>query len=166
MIMKRDGKKETASSVGPIICFLFIVLSSGISFAQPTTSDLGWPRIFEANGNKVVVYQPQLEDWEDYKNLRGKAALKNTDREYFGALSLKADTVTDFDSRIVLLRNLQIAGQTFPNVEDRLAGNGVAAHTISRPVGPPDIAATIAAYLEIKPPSGSVGVPLVEVLKE
>ena len=46
------------------------------------------------------------------------------------------------------------------------AGNGVSAQTISRPVGPQDIAATIAAYLEIKPPSGSVGVPLVEVLKE
>jgi predicted AlkP superfamily pyrophosphatase or phosphodiesterase len=46
------------------------------------------------------------------------------------------------------------------------AGNGVPAQTISRPVGPQDIAATIAAYLEIKPPSGSVGIPLVEVLKE
>ena len=46
------------------------------------------------------------------------------------------------------------------------AGNGVPAQIISRPVGPQDIAATIAAYLEIKPPSGSVGVPLVEVLKE
>jgi len=46
------------------------------------------------------------------------------------------------------------------------AGNGVSAQTISRPVGPQDIAATIAAYLSIKPPSGSVGVPLVEVLKE
>ncbi len=46
------------------------------------------------------------------------------------------------------------------------AGNGVPAQTISRPVGPHDIAATIAAYLEIKPPSGSVGIPLVEVLKE
>ena len=46
------------------------------------------------------------------------------------------------------------------------AGNGISAQTISRPVGPQDIAATIAAYLEIKPPSGSVGVPLVEVLKE
>ncbi len=46
------------------------------------------------------------------------------------------------------------------------AGNGVSAQIISRPVGPQDIAATIAAYLEIKPPSGSVGVPLVEVLKE
>ena len=29
-----------------------------------------------------------------------------------------------------------------------------------------DITATIAAYLDIKPPSGSVGVPLVEVLKK
>jgi len=46
------------------------------------------------------------------------------------------------------------------------AGNGVSAQTISRLVGPHDIAATIAAYLEIKPPSGSVGVPLVEVLEE
>jgi hypothetical protein len=46
------------------------------------------------------------------------------------------------------------------------AGNGVPAQTISRLVGPCDIAATIAAYLEIKPPSGSVGIPLVEVLKK
>jgi len=45
------------------------------------------------------------------------------------------------------------------------AGNGVPAQTISRLVGPHDIAATIASYLEIKHPSGSVGVPLVEVLK-
>ena len=45
------------------------------------------------------------------------------------------------------------------------AGNGVPAQTISQPVGPQDIAATIAAYLEIKPPSGSVGTPLVEVLR-
>ena len=41
-----------------------------------------------------------------------------------------------------------------------------AAQTISRLVGPYDTAATIVAYLEIKPPSGSVGVPLVEVLKK
>ena len=47
-----------------------------------------------------------------------------------------------------------------------LAGKGVPAQTINRLVGPQDIAATIAAYLEIKPPSGSVGIPLVEVLNE
>ncbi len=45
------------------------------------------------------------------------------------------------------------------------AGNGVPAKTINRLVNPCDIVATIAAYLEIKPPSGSVGTPLVEVFK-
>lgn len=44
------------------------------------------------------------------------------------------------------------------------AGNGIPAQRISRPVTPYDIAATIADYLGIKPPSGSIGTPLVEVL--
>jgi predicted AlkP superfamily pyrophosphatase or phosphodiesterase len=44
------------------------------------------------------------------------------------------------------------------------AGNGIPAQRISRPVTPYDIAATIATYLGIKPPSGSVGKPLVEVM--
>jgi hypothetical protein len=44
------------------------------------------------------------------------------------------------------------------------AGYGIPSQRISRPVTPYDIAATIAIYLEIKPPSGSVGIPLVEVL--
>jgi predicted AlkP superfamily pyrophosphatase or phosphodiesterase len=44
------------------------------------------------------------------------------------------------------------------------AGHRIPTQTIARPVAPYDIAATIAAYLEIKPPSGSIGKPLVEVL--
>ena len=46
------------------------------------------------------------------------------------------------------------------------AGHNVPAQTIARRVEPNDIAATIAIYLNIKIPSGSVGVPLIEVLKE
>jgi len=44
------------------------------------------------------------------------------------------------------------------------AGHRVPQGKVYRRVGPHDIAATIAAYLDIKPPSGSVGTPLVEVL--
>jgi predicted AlkP superfamily pyrophosphatase or phosphodiesterase len=44
------------------------------------------------------------------------------------------------------------------------AGNGVPAQVIGRRVDPTDIAATLAAYLGIKPPSGSVGSVLTEVL--
>jgi len=45
------------------------------------------------------------------------------------------------------------------------AGYGIPNQQIARPVTPYDIAATIANLLEIKPPSGSVGIPLEEVLK-
>jgi predicted AlkP superfamily pyrophosphatase or phosphodiesterase len=44
------------------------------------------------------------------------------------------------------------------------AGSGVPAQKIGRRVAPTDIAATIAAYLGVKPPSGSVGTVLTEVL--
>lgn len=44
------------------------------------------------------------------------------------------------------------------------AGSGVPAQIIGRRVAPTDIAATLAAYLGIKPPSGSVGTVLTEVL--
>jgi len=45
------------------------------------------------------------------------------------------------------------------------AGHGVSARTISRRVATTDVAPTIAAYLGIKPPSGSIGDPLGEVLE-
>jgi len=44
------------------------------------------------------------------------------------------------------------------------AGNGVPAQTILRRVSPADIAPTLATYLNIKFPSGSIGDPLKEVL--
>jgi predicted AlkP superfamily pyrophosphatase or phosphodiesterase len=44
------------------------------------------------------------------------------------------------------------------------AGPGVAPQAVWRPVGPEDVAPTIAAYLGIAAPSGCVGSPLPEVL--
>ncbi len=45
-----------------------------------------------------------------------------------------------------------------------MVGPGIRSRTISRLVGPEDIAPTIAAYLGIKPPSGCIGTVLPEVL--
>lgn len=101
-----------------------IFLLTSVAISQEATADPGWPRMFEANGNKVVLYQPQLDEWLDYKILRGKAAvvvqLDGNEKEYYGALSLEADTETDFDSRTVLLKNFQITREVFPNIEEKL----------------------------------------------
>jgi predicted AlkP superfamily pyrophosphatase or phosphodiesterase len=44
------------------------------------------------------------------------------------------------------------------------AGPGIAPAIVSRLVGPEDIAETVTNYLGIKPPSGSVGTVLTEVV--
>ena len=46
------------------------------------------------------------------------------------------------------------------------AGAGLAAQTVDRRVQTVDIAVTLATYMDIKPPSGSVGIPLTEVLEK
>ena len=46
------------------------------------------------------------------------------------------------------------------------AAPGIEAQQVSRRVHTVDIAATLSAYLQIKPPSGCIGEPLVEVLEE
>jgi hypothetical protein len=43
------------------------------------------------------------------------------------------------------------------------AGTGLPAAKVNRPVTPYDIASTLAAYLNMKPPSGAIGSPLSEV---
>lgn len=45
------------------------------------------------------------------------------------------------------------------------AGAGLAPMTVDRKVLTVDIAPTLSAFLSIKPPSGSVGEPLVEVTR-
>jgi hypothetical protein len=44
------------------------------------------------------------------------------------------------------------------------AGAGLPAAKVNRPVTPYDVASTLAAYLNMKPPSGAIGMPLSEVL--
>jgi predicted AlkP superfamily pyrophosphatase or phosphodiesterase len=46
------------------------------------------------------------------------------------------------------------------------AGAGLAAQTVDRKVETVDVAATLSAYMGIKPPSGSAGTPLAEVLAD
>ncbi len=47
-----------------------------------------------------------------------------------------------------------------------IAGPGITPKQVYRPIGPEDIAPTLAALLEIQPPSGSVGTPLREIVGE
>ena len=102
-----------------------------VAAAQPDQAARGWPRMFENQGNRVVLYQPQLDNWESHTNLSARAAvavnLKGRDKEIYGALYIEADTETNFDSRMVLLKKFRVTQFNFPNLDQGLAKKARAA---------------------------------------
>ncbi len=105
-----------------ILALLFVM--SPVPFArsvEPPPTDPGWPRLVQAYGKELVIYQPQVDYWTDYKVLHFRCAIavktgKNA-VEKFGVAEIEADTVVDQENRTVaLLPKLRLL--RFPNVSD------------------------------------------------
>jgi len=101
--------------------------------------DPGWPRAFEAGGAKVVMYQPQVDEWKDHSKLTFRSAVAVTKprekEEKYGVLAVEARTDTDFQGRSVLMHDFQITDVRFPNLPEQEA---VALERIVRDTLPKD----------------------------
>jgi hypothetical protein len=85
-------------------------------------ADDGWPREVTANGTKLVYYQPQIDDWKDYKDITARLAFSLTPKdgkEVLGVASLQASTLVDKDSHNVFFRNLQVTDVRFPALDKK-----------------------------------------------
>ncbi len=86
-------------------------------------------------------------------------------RHFSGSSDLYSYCRKPFDNAISDIVEFDVpSGQYDTFVPIVFAGDGLPAQRVSRSVEPVDIAATLSAYLGIKPPSGSVGNPLVDVI--
>lgn len=87
-----------------------------------TLIDNGWPREAENNGTKLVYYQPQVDDWNDYKEITARLAFSLTPKdgkEVLGVASLKASTLVDKDNRNVFFRNIEVTDVRFPSLDEK-----------------------------------------------
>lgn len=88
--------------------------------------DHGWPRLFKANGYEVMVHQPQIDEWKDFKKIFFRAAIvvgpegKVEAREY-GILRVSAATRVDMETRLVLLQDRKLEELTFPATKPEYA---------------------------------------------
>lgn len=83
--------------------------------------DPGWPRErTSADGTKLVIYQPQVDSWEEQRRIKARVAVAITppqaDKPVLGVLWLEADTDTVLAARTVVLNNIQIARTDFPTL--------------------------------------------------
>jgi hypothetical protein len=82
--------------------------------------DPGWPRQRIENGNKLVIYQPQVDDWKDFMELDWRMAIELTPKggkPVVGVVVLKGHTQVDNDKKMVLISNLEVVKTHFPSLD-------------------------------------------------
>lgn len=85
-----------------------------------TAQDPGWPREITKQSAKLIYYQPQIDEWKDYKELKGRMAVSlatENGKEAVGVVYFQLQTATNVDAHTVLLSNMQITKTYFPSQE-------------------------------------------------
>src|SRR5580704_9623290 len=86
------------------------------SFAQ----DIGWPREKSNADATIIYYQPQLDEWKDYRELDARMAVSvrtKTGQPAVGIVYLRARTDANLETRNVVLSHFQITSTKFPSLD-------------------------------------------------
>lgn len=97
------------------VCF-FLLLILGIAWAQ----DPGWPRQITANGATLLYYQPQIDNWSNFRQLDARMAISLTPaggQPVLGVMSFRAQTDVNMDAHTVGLTNFQLTNSHFPSLD-------------------------------------------------
>jgi hypothetical protein len=89
--------------------------------------DLGWPRRYLApNGAVVVVYEPQVANWDNQKLITLHVAVSHTakgsEQEHVGTIMAEADTRVSVPERLVDFSSFRILRSNFPSVPKEQVG--------------------------------------------
>jgi len=94
--------------------FALVLLSVGSVSAQ----DPGWPRKLVKPGGIVIIYQPQVDDWQNFTDIKWREAFQMTPtggKEVVGAATFEATTEVNTDTHTVFLFNIRTLNTYFPS---------------------------------------------------
>src|SRR5215475_1679807 len=92
--------------------------------APGQSGDSSWPREKYVNGNQLIVYQPQVDDWKNFQDLSWRMAVSLTPKSgktVVGVVEMKGTTSVDNVAKLVTISNLQITGTYFPSLDKATA---------------------------------------------
>ncbi len=99
-----------------IATFVLILLSTSIAVAQ----DAGWPRQLTRPGGKLVLYQPQVDDWKNYQEVDVRMAFTLTPasgQSHVGVVTVQMKSAVNMDDHTVLLSDPQVTSVSFPSLD-------------------------------------------------
>jgi hypothetical protein len=84
------------------------------------SGDPGWPRERYQDGTRLIVYQPQVDDWKNFQDLTWRMAVSlmpKGGKEVVGVVEMKGNTDVDNVSKVVVITNPQVTGTYFPSLD-------------------------------------------------
>src|SRR5271167_101906 len=112
-MQNRLSRKLPATS---LFVLLMVLLSAALSPAQ----DPGWPRQITKPGGKLVLYQPQVDDWKDYKQVDARMAFTLTPtagKSHVGVVTVQLQSAVNVEDHTVFLSDPQITSVSFPSLD-------------------------------------------------
>jgi len=97
-----------------ITAALLFFASLGTAFAQ----DPGWPRKLVKPGGTLIIYQPQVDDWQEFIDLKWRQAFELTPtggKQVVGAATFEGATENNTDTHMVLIYNIKVLNTYFPS---------------------------------------------------
>ena len=110
------------SKILSILLFVLLVhtgIGQQSKSVSPASTDIGWPRQTSNSKGTMLYYQPQLDEWADKKNLKGKVAIAVTPKggkQALGVATFSANTLVDKQKRTAFLRDITILDIRFPTL--------------------------------------------------
>lgn len=122
-------KIRNASFLQSLIVTAALFISSfeiraATSTAPGQSGGSSWPRERYQNGNTLIVYQPQVDDWKNFQDLSWRMAVSLTPKggkTAVGVVEMKGTTSIDNVAKLVNISNLQITGTYFPSLDKATA---------------------------------------------
>src|SRR5262245_57510607 len=86
----------------------FEIRAANSTTASGQSSDSSWPREKYQNGNKLIIYQPQVDDWKNFQDLSWRMAVSltpKTGKTVVGVVEMKGTTSVDNVNKLVNISN-------------------------------------------------------------
>ena len=129
-----------------------VLLSVTALFAQ----DPGWPRQRVDHGNTLITYQPQIDDWKNFRELQWRMAFSLTPaggKAVVGAAFLIAITDVDTENHMVLIHDIQATNVYFPSLDP---GTAAQMEAMFRAFIPPSVPISLERVVACVPKTQSV----------
>src|SRR4029450_4476398 len=98
----------------------FEIAAANSTAGSGQSGNSSWPRERYQDGNRLIIYQPQVDDWKDFQDLSWRMAVSITPKSgktVLGVVEIKGNTDIDNVAKVAIITNPQITSTYFPSLD-------------------------------------------------